>query len=185
MDKAWYEGCVKSFDKVTGKHLIRYDDDEEESLELAKEKIEWVQESVKMLKRLRRGFSDSKMVIEDAEVEENVDDKVEESRGDDEGDNDSSDEDWGKNAVIEDAEDGEEDMELDDEEDEAERSNKKRSGKAETRKRKRGGGEKSGPAKKSKSGGQVGKGRLKVSCLDLTSDLQGKWPCVFSLLFGL
>jgi DNA mismatch repair protein MSH6 len=61
LDKAWYEGYVKSFDKDANKHLVQYDDAEEELLDLEKEKIEWVDESVKKkLRRLRRGSSDSK-----------------------------------------------------------------------------------------------------------------------------
>ncbi|PNY07972.1 DNA mismatch repair protein msh6-like [Trifolium pratense] len=34
LEDAWYEGVVKSFDSVTSKHLIRYDDDEEESIDI-------------------------------------------------------------------------------------------------------------------------------------------------------
>jgi DNA mismatch repair protein MSH6 len=71
LDDAWYEGVVKSFDAVTNKHRIRYDDDEEESIDISKEKIEWLQDnSSKKLKRLRRSSSPiRKMVIEDNEVE--------------------------------------------------------------------------------------------------------------------
>lgn len=162
LDKAWYEGCVKSFDKATGKHLIQYDDDEEESLELAKEKIEWVRDSVKKLKRLRRGFSPPKhMVIEDDELAENVDEE-----SGDVGD-DSSDEDWGKNAneVVEDAEDRDEDMELDEEEDEDDwaKSSKGKSNKVKSGKRKLGSVERLGSAKKSNTGEEVGKRSFKIS----------------------
>ncbi|PPS14953.1 hypothetical protein GOBAR_AA05604 [Gossypium barbadense] len=67
LDKAWYEGVVKSFDKVSGKHLIQYDDSEEEELDLGKEKIEWVEETTGRFKRLRRGGSLAfkKVVIDD------------------------------------------------------------------------------------------------------------------------
>ncbi|KAI4349732.1 hypothetical protein L6164_010292 [Bauhinia variegata] len=175
LDKAWYEGCVKSFDKATGKHLVKYDDDEEESLDLAKEKIEWVQETFSKLKRLRRGFSPPKQVVfDDDEGAETV---MEESPGADVADDDSTDEDWGKNHVVEDADDSEDDMELEeeeDQEDEAERSKGKPSLKVESKKRKLDGGRKSRSTKKSKSGVEIDKGSLKVSMLESTSKLEIK-----------
>lgn len=167
-----YEGCVRSFDKLTGKHLVLYDDDEEESLDLAKEKIEWVQETGKKFKRLRRGFSASnQMVIEEVEGADNVDVGAEESH------DDSSDEDWRKNEneVPEDAEDADEDMELEDEEDVAERPKGKRGGKFEPTKRKLGGGEKLGPAKRSKSAVEFVKGSFKVSSSEPTNNSESKW----------
>lgn len=55
LDKAWYEGGVKSFDEASGKHLVQYDDAEEESLDLRKEEFEWVEEEPsRKLRRLRR-----------------------------------------------------------------------------------------------------------------------------------
>ncbi|KAF7818144.1 DNA mismatch repair protein MSH6 [Senna tora] len=170
LDKAWYEGCVKSFDEVTGKHLVLYDDDEEETLDIAEEKIEWVQETAKKLKRLRRhGFADiRKMVIEDEDGAENEDGKVDECRG-----GDNSCEDWRKKEVVE---EGEEYMKLEkkDEEDITEGPNGKRSGKVEPGKRKVEGEENLGPAKKSKSGGEVGTGGFKVLSSDPTSHLEVK-----------
>jgi len=119
LDKTWYEGCVKSFDKVSGKHLVEYDDADEELLDLSKEKIEWVEGSVRKFRRLRKIS-----VVLDEDEEEN------------EGnvgcvDDDSSDEDWGKNGVIkeeEEADGGEcsEDMELEDEEKEEKGSLKRK-----------------------------------------------------------
>ncbi|XVF72730.1 hypothetical protein PTKIN_Ptkin12aG0143800 [Pterospermum kingtungense] len=117
LDKAWYEGTVKYFDKESGKHLVQYDDGEEEELDLGKEKIEWVKDcGTGRLKRLRRGGSSSaskKVVIddEDEDVAENVSEKSD--------DDDSSDEDWGKNVEKEASEDvEEEDMDLEDEKEE-------------------------------------------------------------------
>ncbi|KAD3068705.1 hypothetical protein R6Q59_017272 [Mikania micrantha] len=107
LDKSWYEGCVKSFDKSSGKHLVQYDDSEEELLDLSKEKIELLKEQVKKLRRLRR-FS-----VEDDEEEEeaaggggHVDDEVES------GGTDSADEDWGKNVEKEVIDDEIEDLGL-------------------------------------------------------------------------
>ncbi|XP_038973631.1 DNA mismatch repair protein MSH6-like [Phoenix dactylifera] len=55
LDKAWHEGSVKSFDEASRKHLVEYDDAEEESLDLGKEKFEWVEEEPsRRLRRLRR-----------------------------------------------------------------------------------------------------------------------------------
>lgn len=102
LDKCWYEGCVKYFDKVTGEHLVQYDDGEEESLNLSEEKVEWpVEEPPKRLRRLRK-FS----VLEDGEEEEKLETVL---------DDDSADEDWGRNTENETIEDVSEDMDLDDE----------------------------------------------------------------------
>ncbi|KAG4913744.1 hypothetical protein JHK84_054200 [Glycine max] len=170
LDKAWYEGSVKSFDSLTSKHVVRYDDGEEESLDLSKEKIEWLQESSsKKLKRLRRGVpAVRKMMIDDddEEVEEE-----ESHKKDDDDDDDSNDEDWGMKAALEDAGDAEEDTDLEDENDVAERAKGK---KVETKKRKLSGTEKQEPAKKSKSGVEVGKGAFKLSVLEPTSNLEIK-----------
>ncbi|KAL1312736.1 hypothetical protein HN51_039337 [Arachis hypogaea] len=176
LDKAWYEGTVKSFDNATSKHLVLYDDDEEESLDLSKEKFEWVQDSsssVKKLKRLRRSCDIPvvrKMVIDDDES-----DGSPKSVDDGNCGSDDSDEDWGKNAVDEGAE-VEDDVELDNEEDDyedgaAERSKRKSSAKVEPKKRKMSGAEKPEPAKKSKNAGEAGgvKGAFKFSVLEPTS----------------
>lgn len=169
MDKAWYEGSVKSFDSLTSKHVVCYDDGEEESLDLSKEKIEWLQESSsKKLKRLRRGVpAVRKMMIDD----DDEDVEEEESHNKDDDDDDSNDEDWGMKAALEDAGDAEEDTDLEDENDVAERAKGK---KVETKKRKLSGTEKQEPAKKSKSGVEVGKGAFKLSVLEPTSNLESK-----------
>ncbi|KAL4572174.1 hypothetical protein LXL04_018943 [Taraxacum kok-saghyz] len=115
LDKAWYEGCVKSFDKSSGKHLVQYDDSEEEHLDLSKEKIELLKEQAKRFRRLRK-FS-----IEDEDDDEagggsqEIVDKNVES-----GSDDSADEDWGKNVEKEAIDDEMEDLDLVDEEEEEE-----------------------------------------------------------------
>ncbi|KAJ3677409.1 hypothetical protein LUZ60_003133 [Juncus effusus] len=121
LDKAWYTGEVKSYDKSSNKHLIQYEDGESEAVELEKEKIEWVEEEpVKKLRRLRK-LSDS---VEAESKNENEFDCMD--------DDDSSDEDWGKNAQKEESNgDSEsEGVELDEEEEEEEvvtKSRKRRS----------------------------------------------------------
>ncbi|CAN8308725.1 unnamed protein product [Cochlearia groenlandica] len=105
LDKKWYDGTVTSYHKGDCKHVVEYEDGEEESLDLCKEKIEWVfgVESVeKKFKRLKRGASSFRRVVRDddddvemGDVEEEKDDKCD--VGDDDDDDDSSDEDWGKN----------------------------------------------------------------------------------------
>ncbi|XP_020234813.1 DNA mismatch repair protein MSH6 [Cajanus cajan] len=167
LDNAWYEGSVKSFDSLTSKHLVRYDDDEEESLDLSKEKVHLLQDSSsKKLKRLRRGVPVvRKMVIDDGEEEEGND----AADGDD-----SDDEDWGNNAALEDAGDGDEDTDLEEEGDEAEMAKGKPGGKVEGRKRKLSGTVKQESAKKSKSGVEVGKGAFKFSVSEPTSNLENK-----------
>ncbi|KAA3458880.1 DNA mismatch repair protein MSH6 isoform X2 [Gossypium australe] len=162
LDKAWYEGVVKSFDKVSGKHLIQYDDSEEEELDLGKEKIEWVEETTGRFKRLRRGGSLAfkKVVIDDE------DDDVADSANEKSDDDDSSDEDWGKNAEKEVSEDAdEEDMDLEDEKEEEEEleeeevgmkvSKRKGGGKTESKKRKANGVAKPESGKKSKTSADV------------------------------
>lgn len=159
LDKAWYEGCVKSFEKEDNKHLIQYEDGEEESLDLGKEKIEWVQQSsVSGFKRLRRGCSLAfkKVVIEDDEA-------VEDEKGDDQ--SDSGDEDWEKEAEKEQmSEDGEVDLvdEQEEEEEEDEEISKQK-------KRKAGGG-----GKKGKNGGGAVKGRFKISVVEPLKNVESK-----------
>lgn len=175
LDNAWYEGSVKSFDSIASKHVVCYDDDEEESLDLTKEKIEWIQDfSSRKLKRLRRGGGVPvlrKMVIDDDDEEEGR--KGEEEDDDNDNGDDSNDEDWGKNAVLEDAGDNEEDTDLEDEDDISESATGK---KVEPKKRKLSGMEKKEPAKKSKSGVEVGKGAFKLSVMEPTSNLESKSP---------
>ncbi|XP_050266514.1 DNA mismatch repair protein MSH6 isoform X2 [Quercus robur] len=152
LDKAWYEGTVKSFDKVANKHLVQYEDDEEELLDLEKEKFEWVQETLKKFKRLRRGALDSSEAVEIVEEEKGVKEikPVQRRRGVKavvEDEDDSSDEDWGKNVGEEAVE---EVMDLDEEEEEDVVKGKGSKGKRGSRKRKASEGEKLGSAKKNK-----------------------------------
>jgi len=177
LDKAWYEGSVKSFDKSTSKHVVRYLDDEEESLILAQEKIEWLHESsTKKLKRLRRGFSDiRKMEIDEEELKEESNKGEEEQQDNVNDDDDSNDEDWGKNAAsLEDAGDGEEDTDLEDE-DEEDVAGSAKGKKVEAKKRKLSATDKLEPAKKSKSGVEVCKGSFKLSVMEPTTNLESKW----------
>ncbi|KAG6593236.1 DNA mismatch repair protein MSH6, partial [Cucurbita argyrosperma subsp. sororia] len=153
LDKSWYEGRVKMFDEKDGKHLVQYDDAEEESLVLGNEKIEWVEESEKKLKRLRRGSSSpmNAAVVED----------IEEDLNDGDASDDSRDEDWGKGKNVENEVSDEDDLGLveEDEEDENEddgvgKSRRKQGGNLESKKRKISNGEKVvGAPKKSKSSG--------------------------------
>ncbi|PSS14723.1 DNA mismatch repair protein [Actinidia chinensis var. chinensis] len=156
LDQSWYEGCVKSFDKISGKHLVQYDDAEEEFLDLSKEKIELVEEEVK--RRFRRLRCVSVIEDEGEEFAANA-----ESGGDDD---DSADEDWGKNGETEEAEDGKEGTDLEEEDDDDEDqggSVKRKQGKdSESRKRKITGGN-SAYSKKRKSDGDPKKSILKVS----------------------
>ncbi|KAK7396957.1 hypothetical protein VNO78_18120 [Psophocarpus tetragonolobus] len=169
LDDAWYEGSVKSFDSLSSKHVICYDDGEEESLDLSKENIQWfLESSSKNLKRLRRGVpAVRKMVIDDEEVEEQ-NNKGEEEDDDNNGD-DSNDEDWGNNAVLEDAGDADEDTDLEEENNVADRAKGK---KVEPKKRKLSGTEKQEPAKKSKTGVEAGKRAFKFSLLEPASTLE-------------
>lgn len=140
LDKAWYEGCVKSFDKECNKHLVQYDDGEDELLDLGKEKIEWVQESVSLLKRLRCG-SFKKVVVEDDEEMENVEDEISDDKSD------SSDDYWDKNAGKADMSE-DEDVDLVDEQENKVLGGRKR---------------KSSGLKKSKSGGNAVNAEFKAS----------------------
>ncbi|KAG8663592.1 hypothetical protein MANES_01G227200v8 [Manihot esculenta] len=164
LDKSWYEGYVKSYYEDSGKHLVEYDDFEEEVLDLGKEKIEWVEETVKKFKRLRRGsLSFKKTVIED-EIEEMEDvGNIEEGNDGD----DSSDEDWGKNPEMDVSDEG--DMDLGDEQEvdnDRVGKNEKQGGKSESRKRKVCGAGKLVCGKKSEDTGNVSKKELKVSVVE-------------------
>ena len=44
LDKVWYTGQVKAFDAKLGKHVVVYDDGEEENVLLEKEKVEWIED---------------------------------------------------------------------------------------------------------------------------------------------
>lgn len=140
LDKSWYEGWVKSFDKMSAKHLVQYDDGEEEMLNISEEKIEWIEEpSKKKLRRLRRIS-----VVDDEEEEDDFKEL----------EDDSDDEDWGKKAqdeIVED-EDGLEDMDLEVENEESGSGGTRK--KLSSRKRKMSEGEQmvSLASKKSKTG---------------------------------
>lgn len=160
LDKAWYEGTVKSFDKVANKHLVQYEDDEEELLDLEKEKFEWVQETLKKFKRLRRGAFDSSEAVKIVEEDKDVKGikPVQRRRGvkavvedEENGGDDSSDEDWGQN-VGEEAVEEVMDLDEEEEEDVVKGSKGKGGEKCGSRKRKSSEGEKLGSAKKNKGG---------------------------------
>lgn len=119
LDKKWYEGSVTSYDKGEGKHMVEYEDGEEESLDLGKERIEWVvgEKSGARFKRLRRGAASAfRRVVTDEDEDEEMGNVEEEKEDKSDGD-DSSDEDWGKNVGKEVCESEEDDVELDAEDD--------------------------------------------------------------------
>ncbi|KAL6978281.1 hypothetical protein U1Q18_019950 [Sarracenia purpurea var. burkii] len=149
LDRSWYEGCVKSFDKNSGKHLIQYEDADEELLDLAKEKIEWVEELTRRFRRLRR-----LSVVDDDEEFVAIPEEADSSA-----DDDSADEDWGENVETEATEDVAEDMDFEDEDNEEDGVLGKNS---ESRKRKTSGGGNSGYSKKSKSAGDARNSTFKV-----------------------
>ncbi|KAK6118119.1 hypothetical protein DH2020_048103 [Rehmannia glutinosa] len=165
LDKSWYEGCVKSFDKISGKHLVQYDDGEEEMLSLLEEKIEWIEEPAKKkLRRLRRVS-----VVEDEE-----DDDIEKLEDDDikELEDDSDDEDWGEKAekeTVED-EDGLEDLDLEVEKEETGRGGARKklsSGKRKVSEKEQ---MSSVANKKSKIGGELKNGVPEVSAAEKLID---------------
>ncbi|KAG7553277.1 DNA mismatch repair protein MutS core domain superfamily [Arabidopsis thaliana x Arabidopsis arenosa] len=116
LDKKWYDGSVTFYDKGEGKHVVEYEDGEEESLDLGKEKIEWVvgAKSGDRFKRLRRGASALRKVVTDSDDDVEMGSVEEEKENKSDGD-DSSDEDWGKNVGKEVCESEEDDVELVDE----------------------------------------------------------------------
>ncbi|CAL9232799.1 unnamed protein product [Arabidopsis halleri] len=116
LDKKWYDGSVTFYDKGEGKHVVEYEDGEEESLDLGKEKFEWVvgEKSGDRFKRLRRGASALRKVVTDDDDDVEMG-NVEEEKGDKSDGDDSSDEDWGKNVGKEVCESEEDDVELVDE----------------------------------------------------------------------
>ncbi|PRQ21660.1 putative DNA mismatch repair protein MutS [Rosa chinensis] len=161
-DRAWYEGCVKLFNKESGKHLLQYDDGDEETLDLATEKIEWIQETVQTFKRLRRGPLPTPEAEEEEEVKEDSDD------------DDSGDEDWGKSVEKELVEEEDEVMELeeeqdDDDDDEGLQPKPKGRRGGSGGKRKLSGGGNLGSAKKTKTGGHVATNGLKPNLIQPTT----------------
>ncbi|CAN6210658.1 unnamed protein product [Urochloa humidicola] len=102
LDDAWYEGKVEAYDAGSRRHRVKYDDGDEEQVDLGKERFEWAaagEESTpqpaRKLRRLRR-MSDT------ADGEDGAGDSTE-------------DEDWKMDTV---AEDESEEVELDDDEEE-------------------------------------------------------------------
>ncbi|KFK30776.1 hypothetical protein AALP_AA6G024700 [Arabis alpina] len=150
IDKKWYDGSVVLYDKSEGKHVVEYDDGEEEGLDLVKEKIEWLVgvKSGVMFKRLRRGGSGFRRVVTDDDDDDDVEmSNVEEEKGDK---SDGDDEDWGKDVekeVCESEDDDDDEEEMVEEKDEGNRVLK-----TECRKRKSNEVVKSGSEKKSKTG---------------------------------
>ncbi|URE02376.1 DNA mismatch repair protein [Musa troglodytarum] len=105
LDKAWYEGRVSSFDELSCKHAICYDDGEEEALDLGKEKFEWIgEETPRSLRRLRRMSDTVKMACSSADVDNEI---SEEDTADDE--------EWGKVGGEDAEEDNSDEVELEDE----------------------------------------------------------------------
>ncbi|RZR98385.1 hypothetical protein BHM03_00027735 [Ensete ventricosum] len=105
-DKAWYEGRVSSFDELSCKHLICYDDGEEEALDLGTEKFEWIEEETpRSLRRLRRMSDTVKTACSSADADNEI---SEEDTADDE--------EWGKVGGEDAEEDNSDEVELEDEE---------------------------------------------------------------------
>uniref|UniRef100_A0A804UDM6 DNA mismatch repair protein n=1 Tax=Zea mays TaxID=4577 RepID=A0A804UDM6_MAIZE len=108
LDDAWYKGKVEAYDAASRRHRVKYDDGDEEEVDLRKEKFEWaavVEESTllpaRKLRRLRR-MSDISVAKSPAEAEDGAGDSTE-------------DEDWKRDTVVEDAS---EEVELDEEDEE-------------------------------------------------------------------
>ena len=133
LDKTWYEGQIKSFDSEAGKHVVQYDDAEEEVLDLGAEQIQWIEETPRSFRRLRRRISASGTILSGASSDK---DSNESSIG---GEEDSGDEDWGEGAG-ENGDDDSMEMELEeiDEEDREGIAGLRRSKNAASRKRKMG-----------------------------------------------
>ncbi|XP_062194119.1 DNA mismatch repair protein MSH6-like isoform X2 [Phragmites australis] len=109
LDDAWYDGRVEAYDAGSCRHRVKYDDGDEEEVDLGKEKFEWAtgEESTpppraRKLRRLRR-MSDTAVAKSPAAADE------EDGAGDS-----TEDENWKTDAVSED----DSEVELDDEEDE-------------------------------------------------------------------
>lgn len=157
LDKCWYEGSVKSFDKISGKHLVQYDDSEEEMLDLSVEKVEWIEEPAK--KKPRRLRRISLVEDEDDDLKELDDEGVNDLK---ELDDDSDDEDWGEKVEDDDGlEDLEVEVEVEDEKCGRSGAGKKMS----SRKRNASEGEQtvSVASKKNKIGGELKNSVSKVS----------------------
>jgi DNA mismatch repair protein MSH6 len=110
LDDAWYKGKVESYNAGSRRHRVKYDDGDEEEVDLGKEKFEWAtsedstppSQPVRKLRRLRR-MSDT-AVAKSPVVEDGAEDSTE-------------DEDWKKDTAVE---DDSEEVGLDDEDDDEE-----------------------------------------------------------------
>ncbi|CAN6166912.1 unnamed protein product [Urochloa humidicola] len=125
LDDAWYEGRVEAYDASSRRHRVKYDDGDEEQVDLVKERFEWIatgeestQPPARKLRRLRR-MSDTAVVKTPAEADDGAGDSTEDEDWKNEvedGAGDSTeDEDW-KNDTV--AEDVSEEVELDDDDEE-------------------------------------------------------------------
>jgi len=108
LDDAWYKGRVAAYDAASRRHRVKYDDGDEEEVDLGKEKFEWeaaVEDSTpppaRKLRRLRR-MSDTSVAKSPAVAEDSAGDSTE-------------DEDWKRDTVVE---DDSEEVELDEEDEE-------------------------------------------------------------------
>jgi hypothetical protein len=54
LDKAWYAGKVTAYNASEGTHAVVYDDGEEQDVDVAKEKVEWLSESEETENRPKR-----------------------------------------------------------------------------------------------------------------------------------
>ncbi|XP_047313043.1 DNA mismatch repair protein MSH6-like [Impatiens glandulifera] len=57
LEKSCNEGFISSFNNVSGKHLVQYDDATEELLDLTVEKIELAEPVIRKFRRLRRVYA--------------------------------------------------------------------------------------------------------------------------------
>ncbi|KAF3784024.1 DNA mismatch repair protein [Nymphaea thermarum] len=105
LDDQWYEGHVKSFNASTGKHLIQYDDGEEEALDLERERFQWAEVTpLRSFRRLRRISSGDGSYNGDSlakRIEDEISEEGKEEGGGGDGDN-AEDEDWDKDGSGED-----------------------------------------------------------------------------------
>ncbi|KAK1281168.1 DNA mismatch repair protein MSH6 [Acorus gramineus] len=146
LDESWYEGCVRSFDEASGKHVVQYDDAEEETLVLGKERIEWVAEEEGSGGRLRRLRRKSGFCVMLAKDDKSSDEGV--------GEDDENDEDWGKGVEETSDEDlGGIGLEEEEKEEGLVMSRRAKGKSLESKKRKSRGAEVSGVVKKAKADG--------------------------------
>ncbi|CAA7388969.1 unnamed protein product [Spirodela intermedia] len=152
LDKTWYEGQVKSFDREAGKHVVQYADAEEEVLDLGAERIEWVEESARSFRRLRRRTSVSESLLPDTVSTGDTNTGEDVTEGSQTGEDTTEDEDWNEGSGEE-IDKGSDEMKLEEENsDGGEEHPKTRRGKnSASKKRKTGEADKVDPAKKERS----------------------------------